>query len=233
MNFSERLRAAMDLRGYSQGKLAKDVGMAQSSVNKLLNGASGSKKVVEIASVLNIKPEWLSHGVGNMQEITTIPSPSLPEETGLKEDPKGVFRVEVLDISASAGPGTFLVSDFVEAVHAIEFSSDTARALFGNRSASIVKMITVDGDSMSPTLMAGDQVFVDVSVKSFETDGIYTFVFGRTFHIKRLQMQGLKLAVISDNPIYQNWFVTEDDEDQLFVMGKVLIHQSIQYNRVG
>lgn len=36
MSFSERLDRAMNEAGYTQGKLAKAVGMAQSSVNKLL-----------------------------------------------------------------------------------------------------------------------------------------------------------------------------------------------------
>ncbi|EJK8886998.1 TPA: helix-turn-helix transcriptional regulator [Salmonella enterica] len=229
MDFSERLALAMSEQGVTQGGLAKAVGMAQSSVNKLLNGASGSKKVVEIASILNVSPEWLSSGIGNMRLSDTAVVP-VSKQTD-SDDP--VYRVEVFDVAVSAGPGTFLVSDFVESVRAIEFSDELARSLFGNRPAEIVKMITVDGDSMAPTISAGDQIFVDISVRHFETDGIYTFVFGRTFHVKRLQMQGLKLAVISDNSIYKDWHISENEEDQFFVMGKVLIHQSIKYNRVG
>ncbi|HAF5880838.1 TPA: helix-turn-helix transcriptional regulator [Salmonella enterica] len=229
MDFSERLALAMSEQGVTQGKLAKAVGMAQSSVNKLLNGASGSRRVVEIASVLNVNPEWLSSGIGTMRQsdATVVPVSRNPD----LNDP--VYRVEVFDIAVSAGPGTFLVSDFAESVRAIEFSDELARSLFGNRPAEIVKMITVDGDSMAPTISAGDQIFVDISVRNFETDGIYTFVFGRTFHVKRLQMQGLNLSVISDNPVYKDWHISESEEDQFFVMGKVLIHQSIKYNRVG
>lgn len=230
MSFSERLAQAMNEKGMTQGALSRKVGMAQSSVNKLLNGASGSRKVVEIATALHVNPEWLSHGVGPMHKDT--PKEAVPPVEASPLRPN-VFRVEVLDISASAGPGTFLVSDFAESVHAIEFNDEMARSLFGNRPASVVKMITVDGDSMSPTISAGDQVFVDISVRNFETDGIYTFVFGHVFHIKRLQMQGRKLAVISDNAIYQTWAITEDDEENFFIMGKVLVHQSIKYNRVG
>ncbi|ECT1022851.1 helix-turn-helix transcriptional regulator [Salmonella enterica] len=229
MDFSKRLALAMSERGITQGKLAKAVGMAQSSVNKLLNGAAGSRKVVEIASVLNVSPEWLSSGIGPMR--TSDSSPSHAVISNLSG--KSTYRVEVFDVAASAGPGTFLISDFAESVRAIEFSTELARSLFGNRPAEIVKMITVDGDSMAPTISAGDQIFVDISVRSFETDGIYTFVFGKTFHVKRLQMQGLKLAVISDNSIYKDWHISEEEEYQFYIMGKVLIHQSIKYNRVG
>lgn len=64
MGFSERPAQAMKHAGYTQGRLAKDVGMAQSSVNKLLKNANGSRKTVEIASVLGVRPEWLSAGEG-------------------------------------------------------------------------------------------------------------------------------------------------------------------------
>lgn len=232
MSFSERLSIAMRAKGMSQGALAKAVGMAQSSVNKLLNGASGSKKVVEISSILDVRPEWLSHGVGAMRELDTHPIiPDAHKQDQLER--LEVFRVDILDVKASAGAGVFLVSDFAESLHAIEFSSEMARSLFGNRSQEIVKMLSVDGDSMSPTIMPGDQAFVDISIRHFETDGIYIFVYGNTFHIKRLQMQGDRLAVISDNPIYEKWYVTDASQDQFYIMGKVLIHQSIKYNRVG
>lgn len=48
-----------------------------------------------------------------------------------------------------------------------------------------------------PLLVSGDRLFVDISVRHFQTDGIYSFVYGKTFHVKRLQMQGDKLAVLS------------------------------------
>lgn len=73
MGFSERLHEAMLNAGYTQGKLAKAVGMAQSSVNKLLNGASSSRKTVDIAHVLGVRPEWLSSGSGPMKEQETLP----------------------------------------------------------------------------------------------------------------------------------------------------------------
>lgn len=228
MDFSQRLQLAMNEAGFTQGSLAKAVGMAQSSVFKLLNGANGSRKTVELANVLGVRPEWLSNGIQPMRNDGQQPAAYNPQISAPK-----FFRVEVLDVAASAGPGNFLISDFAQSVHAIEFSPEHARTLFGGRQQDLIKMITVDGDSMTPTFVAGDSIFVDISVRSFETDGIYIFVYGQTFHIKRLQMQGDRLAVISDNNKYRDWYIDEESEDRLFVMGKVLIHQSIKYNRVG
>lgn len=228
MGFSERLAQAMKRAGYTQGRLAKDVGMAQSSVNKLLKDANGSRKTVEIASVLGVRPEWLSTGEGEMA------SSGAREPTALyqvKPSLNGIYRVDVLDVKASAGPGTIVTSDFIETIRAIEYTNEQARALFGNRPATHVKVITVNGDSMDGTISPGDQIFVDTGVTHFDGDGVYVFVFGKTLHVKRLQMQRDRLAVISDNPIYEKWYVEPEDEDTFYVMAKVLLRQSVDYKR--
>ncbi|MFH2225948.1 LexA family transcriptional regulator [Enterobacter kobei] len=228
MGFSERLAQAMKHAGYTQGRLAKDVGMAQSSVNKLLKEANGSRKTVEIASVLGVRPEWLSTGVGEMA------SSGAREPTALyqvKPSQNGIYRVDVLDVKASAGPGSIVTSDFIETIRAIEYTTEQARALFGNRPATHVKVITVNGDSMDGTISPGDQIFVDTGVTHFDGDGVYVFVFGKTLHVKRLQMQRDRLAVISDNPIYEKWYVEPEDEDAFYVMAKVLLRQSVDYKR--
>lgn len=228
MGFSERLGHAMDVAGYTQARLAKDVGMAQSSVNKLLKGANGSRKTVEIASVLGVRPEWLSTGQGEMLESGIREANTLCQ---IKPVMNEVYRVDVLDVKASAGPGSLVTSDFIETIRAIEYTTEQARALFGNRPADNVKVITVNGDSMDGTISPGDQIFVDTGVTHFYGDGVYVFVFGKTLHVKRLQMQRDRLAVISDNPIYEKWYVESEDEDQFYVMAKVLLRQSIEYKR--
>ncbi|WP_063946062.1 LexA family transcriptional regulator [Enterobacter hormaechei] len=228
MGFSERLAQAMESAGYTQGRLAKEVDMAQSSVNKLLKNAKGSRKTVEIASVLGVRPEWLSTGEGEMAAGGTREPTALYQ---VKSSLNGIYRVDVLDVKASAGPGTIVTSDFIETIRAIEYTTEQARALFGNRPATHVKVITVNGDSMDGTISPGDQIFVDTGVTHFDGDGVYVFVFGRTLHVKRLQMQRDRLAVISDNPIYEKWYVEAGDEDSFYVMAKVLLRQSIDYKR--
>lgn len=227
MDFSGRLAHAMSLAGYTQGRLAKEVGMAQSSVNKLLNGANGSRKTVEIASVLGVRPEWLSAGDGEMFSEPGRGSLAAPQV----EPQKGIYRVDVLDVKASAGPGALITNDFIETIRAIEYTSEQARSLFGNRPSQNIKVITVTGDSMDTTISPGDEIFVDISVTHFDSDGVYVFAFGKTLHVKRLQMQRDRLAVISDNPIYEKWYVEPGDEDQFYVMARVLLRQSIEYKR--
>ncbi|MFI2852700.1 XRE family transcriptional regulator [Klebsiella aerogenes] len=227
---AERLNLAMELSGMSQGALAKASGVAQPTIWRLTSGnARGSTKIVEIAKALGVRTDWLSTGSGPMRDDGQEPVSALPQQN---TTPADVFRVEVLDLTVSAGPGSFMISEFVEVLHAIEFTTEHARSLFGNRSQADVKVMTVDGDSMCPTIQSGDRLFFDVSVRNFKVDGVYAFVFGQHFHVKRLQMQGLQLAVLSDNPAYKDWYVTEENQDQLYIMGKALIHESIAYNKL-
>jgi SOS-response transcriptional repressor LexA len=73
MAFKDRLKEAMELGGYSQASLAKATGMAQSMIWKLVSGkAKGTSKVVDIASVLGVRPEWLSEGTGPMKEVEKV-----------------------------------------------------------------------------------------------------------------------------------------------------------------
>lgn len=226
--FAERLNAAMSAAGVSQGQLAERVGVSQPAIQKMTSGkTSGSRKMVEIAHALGVRPEWLSAGSGEM-----LNDGNQAAHTYSVAVDNDVFRVDVLDLTVSAGPGSFMISEFVEVLHAIEFTTEHARSLFGNRSQNDVKVMTVDGDSMCPTIQSGDRLFFDVSVRNFRVDGVYAFVFGQHFHVKRLQMQGLQLAVLSDNPAYKDWYVTEDNQDQLYIMGKALIHESIAYNKL-
>lgn len=235
-SFTARLLQACQLAGLSgHGKnkqladLLKKVGVKVSTpgVWKWFNAQSvpDTSNIVALSRVLGVRAEWLEYGVGE-------PTDGGEVKSMVTKSDSDIYRVEVLDLTVSAGPGSYMLSDHIDVLYAIEFTDSHARDLFGNRSAEDVKVMTVNGDSMAPALNSGDRLFVDISVRHFTTDGIYCFVFGKTFYVKRLQMQGLRLAVLSDNPAYETWYIEEKNQDQLYVMGKALIHESIKYNRI-
>ncbi|AYH32992.1 XRE family transcriptional regulator [Pectobacterium parmentieri] len=226
MGFSDRLAQAMSQAGITQGRLAKEVGMAQSSVNKLLNGANGSRNVVKIAQVLGVSAEWLAQGQGEKTIGASTPTSHLGRSTN-----PGVYRVDVLDVQASAGAGSLIASDFIETVRAIEYTTEQARLLFGGRPPEVVKVITVRGDSMSGTIEPGDLIFVDISVNCFDGDGLYVFCYGSTVHIKRLQMAKSELLVLSDNKLYSTWSINKSDEGEFHIFAKVLLKQSADFKR--
>ncbi len=217
------------MAGMSQGALAKSSGVAQPTIWRLASGnARGSTKIVEIANALGVRSEWLSTGQGPMREDGKQPQP-LFEKTRDSD----VFRLDVLDLTVSAGPG-IINQEFVEILHSVEYAPAEARHMFDGRKAENIRIINVRGDSMSGTIEPGDLLFVDISVKSFDGDGIYAFLYDDTAHVKRLQKMKDKLLVISDNKIYTPWDPIEKDEmNRVFVFGKVIGSMPQTYRKHG
>ncbi|MHB5884810.1 XRE family transcriptional regulator, partial [Klebsiella pneumoniae] len=212
---AERLREARKAASMTQKTLGDAVGVSQAAIQKIETGrAAQTTKLLDIAKALRVRPEWLSSGTGAMRadgEDDKKPS-------HINHD---VFRVDILDLAVSAGPG-IVNQEFVEILHSVEYAPAEARHMFDGRKAENIRIINVRGDSMSGTIEPGDLLFVDISVKSFDGDGIYAFLYDDTAHVKRLQKMKDKLLVISDNKSYAAWDPIEKDEmNRVFVFGKV------------
>ena len=224
---AERLKLARTMQGFTQKALGDLVGVSQAAIQKIETGkANQTTKLVDLASVLKIRPEWLSTGEGEMradgQELST------PEQVNDR-----IYRLEVLNLSVSAGPGV-VNSEFVEVLRSVEYSVEDARMMFDGRKQEQVRIINVRGDSMSGTIEPGDLLFVDISIKSFDGDGIYAFLYDDTAHVKRLQKMKDKLLVISDNKSYTPWEPIERDEmNRVLVFGKVIGSMPQTYRKHG
>lgn len=224
---AERLREARKAADMTQKALGEAVGISQAAIQKIETGrAAQTTKLLDIANALRVRPEWLSSGTGAMsadRESDKNPSRTNPD----------VFRVDILDLAVSAGPG-IVNQEFVEILHSVEYAPAEARHMFDGRKAENIRIINVRGDSMSGTIEPGDLLFVDISVKSFDGDGIYAFLYDDTAHVKRLQKMKDKLLVISDNKSYAAWDPIEKDEmNRVFVFGKVIGSMPQTYRKHG
>ncbi|EPJ4481785.1 TPA: XRE family transcriptional regulator [Klebsiella pneumoniae] len=224
---AERLREARKAASMTQKTLGDAVGVSQAAIQKIETGrAAQTTKLLDIAKALRVRPEWLSSGTGAMRadgEDDKKPS-------HINHD---VFRVDILDLAVSAGPG-IVNQEFVEILHSVEYAPAEARHMFDGRKAENIRIINVRGDSMSGTIEPGDLLFVDISIKSFDGDGIYAFLYDDTAHVKRLQKMKDKLLVISDNKSYAAWDPIEKDEmNRVFVFGKVIGSMPQTYRKHG
>lgn len=224
---AERLREARKAASMTQKTLGDAVGVSQAAIQKIETGrAAQTTKLLDIAKALRVRPEWLSSGTGAMRadgEDDKKPS-------HINHD---VFRVDILDLAVSAGPG-IVNQEFVAILHSVEYAPAEARHMFDGRKAENIRIINVRGDSMSGTIEPGDLLFVDISVKSFDGDGIYAFLYDDTAHVKRLQKMKDKLLVISDNKSYAAWDPIEKDEmNRVFVFGKVIGSMPQTYRKHG
>lgn len=211
----------------TQKALGEAVGVSQAAIQKIETGrAAQTTKLLDIAKALRVRPEWLSSGTGAMRDDGEDDK----KPSHMNHD---VFRVDILDLAVSAGPG-IVNQEFVEILHSVEYAPAEARHMFDGRKAENIRIINVRGDSMSGTIEPGDLLFVDISVKSFDGDGIYAFLYDDTAHVKRLQKMKDKLLVISDNKSYAAWDPIEKDEmNRVFVFGKVIGSMPQTYRKHG
>ena len=208
--------------GETQESLAEKLSVTQGSIAHWLSGRRKPDTDV-IASILK--------AVG-IKDIIINADGSAAENKTQNINNKNNFQIEVLDITASAEAG-YLNSDVKEVIKLIEYDSEQAKILFKGIDANNLKVINISGDSMQGTFESGDSIYVDVSKKEFNGDGIYVFTFGKSLYVKRLQIIKDKLIVISDNKKYKEWDISEDEIDQLYIHGKVMLSQSMLLRKHG
>jgi hypothetical protein len=74
--------------------------------------------------------------------------------------------------------------------------------------ASKLSIIRVEGDSMAPTLNAGDDILIDpIDCEERLRDGIYVLRVDDALVVKRIALNpvGRRVTVQSDNPAYPDW----------------------------
>ena len=180
--------------------------------------------LLALSRLLGVRVEWLQYGMEKPAESLSIDSLNAQ---------RNVFRIESLDIGQKSASGLYVREEFVETIHAIEYGVDEARVLFNGRPAENIRLIAINSDSMVETFAPRDQLFVDISVKVFDGDGIYIFTLDNQLYLKRLQLQHKKIAVISDNKRYETWYLNREDVDSMQVVAKVILSQARHYQILG
>lgn len=229
MKVGDKIRALRKSRNMTIPELSRIAGMDPGNISRLERNLQGysDASLKKIADALNVD---ISELFSSKDIDATVDSYSI--NSLVKARREDVYRVEVLDVSASAGGGA-ASKDVVEVIRSIEYEPEQAKLIFGSIPQEMVKLINVRGDSMQGTIEPGDLIFVDQRVRHFDGDGIYIFDFNGDTYVKRLQKVKSELIVISDNPKYREWSITEEELQMLHVSGRVMLSQSQQFRRHG
>jgi phage repressor protein C with HTH and peptisase S24 domain len=117
----------------------------------------------------------------------------------------GLVSVERHPIAVSAGPGAIVVEELGKPYFA--FDERWLKALTASAPGRL-SIVRVEGDSMAPTLNAGDDILVDLGDAANRLrDGIYVLRIDDALVVKRLALNPLggRVTVQSDNPAYPDW----------------------------
>lgn len=132
-----------------------------------------------------------------------------------------LFPVPEVDVRAAAGAGA-LNDDQPDEIGVWPLS---ARVIEQELRAppNALKVISVQGDSMLPTLSDGDRIMVDTSHKAPSPPGIYVLWDGAGLVTKRVTLipgDPPQVRLHSDNPLYSAY---DCHPEEVSVVGKVVL----------
>lgn len=117
----------------------------------------------------------------------------------------GLVSVKRHPVMVSAGPGALVNEELGKPYFA--FDERWLKALTPSSPANL-SIVRVEGDSMAPTLNAGDDILVDLGDAGERLrDGIYVLRIDDALVVKRIALNpvGRRVTVQSDNPAYPDW----------------------------
>src|SRR5215210_7632047 len=132
----------------------------------------------------------------------------------------GLQSVQRIAVRASAGPGALVAGEVAKPYFG--FDGRWLKALTATP-ASKLSIIRVEGDSMAPTLSAGDDILVDPGdCAELLRDGIYVMRVDDALIVKRIALHpvGQRVTVQSDNPAYPDW--PDCDMAEIACIGRVI-----------
>ncbi len=138
----------------------------------------------------------------------------------LIEPTNQVYMVRYFDaINASAGGGAF-DDEHVEADE-LAIESHFVPTLGGEQELKNIEAINVTGDSMEPTFLNGDIIFLNRSKTDIARGGVFAVQTGEMLIVKRLQKRiDGKIDIISDNRDFYPAQIA--DPQQINVLGRVV-----------
>src|SRR5205085_10038398 len=117
----------------------------------------------------------------------------------------GLASIKRHPVMVSAGPGAIVSEELGKPYFA--FDERWLKALTPSPPSSL-SIVRVEGDSMAPTLNAGDDILVDLGDGADRLrDGIYVLRIDEALVVKRIALNpvGRTMTVQSDNPAYPDW----------------------------
>jgi hypothetical protein len=157
------------------------------------------------------------------QELTDLPIPAHMAGVAMVADKlasmftkSDVVTIDMIDATACCGDGIDNLPEKVCGHWRLPLSEFKTLA---SGAPENIKMLRVQGDSMTPTISEGDFVWVDTSNNFVGSDGIYLIRMATGLAVKRLQAGLSNIVIKSDNPTYSD--ITAE-VGEVKIIGKVV-----------
>jgi phage repressor protein C with HTH and peptisase S24 domain len=200
--------------GDNQTQFATRLGGQQANVSKYEAGMEPG------ARVLGRMAELAGCSVADFMDAAWSPPATAPDQPPTRPASAGDDTVEIiqLDLSLPMGTGA-TVDDYIEETP-LRFDLDYIRA-FTRTPPARLRLARGVGDSMYPTLVSSDLVWIDSTQTMLnQADRVWAVSINGAAAIKRLRaLKGGRVLIVSDNAAIDNY---EVDADELLIGGRVI-----------
>jgi transcriptional regulator with XRE-family HTH domain len=221
---SRQLKLLRQRAGFSIREVAQALGMEHGSSYQHYEDRF-KKPLLPLDLVMKLVPIFEAGGVepGDLYALAgvsaTAERPLAPASP--RGEPGGrTIRIAELDVRASAGAG--LLGENEKMIAEWQVPSGLLRS-HSTAPPADLRIITVMGDSMEPTLQPGQRVLVDTGDRKPSPPGIFVVWDGLGLVIKRVQMvphsEPPKVKITSDNAKYEGY---ERSLDEAYIQGRVI-----------
>jgi len=200
------IKAKREEKQLSQAELGKLLGVSQQHIQRFEKDYPVPVKyAAKLAQILGIDVKELLP-----EELKSV-SLANPE----------IVQIDVLDVRACCGNG---VENFSENVIGQQMMTLPALRELTSSAPENIKIIKAIGESMMPTIHTDDIIWIDVSVKTPTSDGLYILGVGTDLLIRRIQINPFDntATVIADNDKYMP--IPRQNYRDIKVVGKVIYH---------
>ncbi len=113
--------------------LAEAIGVDAANISRLETGKQKQFTEQALSNIAGASGVDIADLFTSDFKSNTVCKNSISEDVAQVKD---VFRIEMLDVSASAGNGLIQGGDVIDVIHAIEYRTDNAVSMFGGRPAN-------------------------------------------------------------------------------------------------
>jgi len=199
------LNKILSLSGWSPSRLAKEAGLAPSTVNRILAGADHVLSTTTIgrieAAACNRVRDRVAAGEIDWSHDSRLESERL-------------VVVKEIDSRDAAGE---------RAIDSWGFPETWLRFSYGSRAPDQFRIVALEDDAMWPDYKVGDRVMVDTSLRSGSPAGVYLFFDGVSWTPRHLEVlpevSPPTVMIKARNPEYMS---REARLDALKIMGRVV-----------
>jgi phage repressor protein C with HTH and peptisase S24 domain len=237
---AERLRSAVKNAG-GNTQVAARAGMPFGTLNRYIAGRDmKASAMVALAKACGVSLEWLADGNEvapgghSLQLVVSAPTrvgnvPTFASDVVTEQRTGSQDEVPIKFFSAEPSAGIGTLPHEWEDGELFYVPRYFISAVLGAWSKNLF-FVRVQGDSMQPSINAGDTILVDYTPAPF-VQSVYVVSVQGLLMVKRLSIKDPEtLSVVSDNPRYSSFDVpirrmtwaTADDNAQLRIIGRVV-----------